>query len=483
MPTITRKIQLYLCTEGLSEEERKAQRDLIYRINDNLYRVANNISSKLYLDEHVSSLVRLKHKEYKDLMKDLAKVKKQKNPDEALIAEIERRLKDYEHEMTDQELAICKYADEMSSDSLAYHFATELGLDIYGQILTQLKDKVLKDYKSDKKEVWKGKRSIRTYKKGLPIPFPWNDTIRLEINQKIRTDEQEKNTRRDNEEYDFYLNWYKGLRFRLHFGKDRSNNYQIVKRCLKLDEYCSDNYQLRTSSIKLVTGKKKPEYYLFLVVDIPREKHSLNDRIVVGVDLGINTPAYVATNVTEEYKAISSREHFLNTRMAIRRRFHTLQRLEGTAEGKGRKKKLEPLERMREKEKNWVHTQNHLFSRDVVNFAIKVKAATIQMEDLSGFGKDDEGIVEKEKRFLQSNWSYYELQNMIKYKAAQVGIKVNFINPAYTSQTCSWCGERGIRDGTYFFCQNPNCKQHGKKDINADHNAARNIAKSTEIVK
>lgn len=262
------------------------------------------------MDEHVSSLVRQKHKEYKGLLKDLAKVRRQKHPDEAVVAEMESRLNVYEYEMTDQELAICKYADEMSSDSLAYNFATELGLDIYGQILTQLKDKVNKDFKNDHKEVKQGIRSIRTYKKGIPIPFPWNHTIRIEINPKIIKEEQKKKTIRGNEDYDFYLNWYNGLRFRLHFGKDRSNNYQIVKRCFKLDEYCSDNYLLRTSSIKLLTRKKKPEYYLLLVVDIPQEKHSLNNKIVVGVDLGINTPAYVATNVTEDRKAISNREYF-----------------------------------------------------------------------------------------------------------------------------------------------------------------------------
>lgn len=168
--------------------------------------------------------------------------------------------------------------------------------------------------------------------------------------------------------------------------------------------------------------------------------------------------------------------------MAIKRRFHSLQRLEGTAEGKGRKKKLEPLERMREKERNWVHTQNHRFSRDVVNFAIQVKAATIQMEDLSGYGKDDDGNVEEKKKFLLGKWSYFELQTLIKEKALKAGIKVNKIKPAYTSQICSWCGERGERQGPHFFCQNPKCKQYENTDINADYNAARNIAKSTEIV-
>ena len=481
MTIITRKIELKHCKENLSEEECTSQKKLLLHINDNLYRAANNISSKLYLDEHVSSLVRLKHKEYKDLVRDLNKAKKQKSPDEASIAEMEARLKSFEEEMTTQEKAICKYTDEMSPLSLAYGFATELELDIYAQILTQIQSKVHKDFTGDSEDVRDGKRSIRSYKKGMSIPFPWNNTIRIEAVEKVKAEGKETKNRREREDYDFYLNWYNGIRFRLHFGQDRSNNYQIVKRCLKLDENCRDNYQLKTSSIKMVNGTK--EMYLLLVVDIPQEKYELNNNIVLGVDLGINVPAYVATNITEDRKAIGNREHFLNARMAISRRYRSLQRLQGTAEGRGRKKKLEPLERLRDKERNWVRTQNHLYSRDIVNFAIKVKAATIHMEDLSGYGKDKEGNVEEDKKFLLGKWSYFELQTMIKSKAQKAGIKVNMVRPAYTSQTCSWCGERGLRDGTSFFCQNPKCKQYANKDIHADHNAARNIAKSKEIVK
>lgn len=479
MPPLTRKIELRHCTEGLSEEERIAQKKLLLHINDNLYRSANNISSKLYLDEHVSSLVWLKHKEYKTLCAELAKAKK-KNDDVAM-SELEEKIKSIEQEMTDQEKAICKYADEMSSRTLSYQFATELELDIYAQILDRVKEFVHKNYINDKDEVREGNRSIRTYKKGMPIPFPWNNSIKIEAFKKEEI--KEIRNRRDKEEYDFYLNWFNGIRFRLHFGKDRSNNYQIVKRCMGLDDSCEVYYQLQSSSIKMEKKEKGFDYYLLLVFDIPKEKYTLNKNVVVGVDLGINVPAYVATNITEDRKAIGSREHFLNMRMAISRRYRSLQRLQGTASGRGRKKKLEPLERLREKERKWVQTQNHLYSRDVVNFAIQVKAATIQMEDLSGYGNDEEGNVVEEKKFLRSNWSYFELQTMIKYKAQKVGINVNFVKSAYTSQTCSWCGVRGIRDSTNFFCQNPNCKQHGVKEINADHNAARNIAKSKEIVK
>ena len=464
MPTITRKIELKLCTEELTDEQRKAQWQLLYHINDNLYKAANNVSSKLYLDDHVSSMVRMKHAEYLSLIKELAKAEKQKTPDEDLIAGLKDRLTDAEREMSDQELAICKYATEMSTQTLAYKFATEIEINVFGQILACLKQAAQSNYNSDAKDVKRGERAIRNYKKGMPIPFPWNDSLKIEC-----------------EGGDFYLCWYNGIRFKLTFGKDKSNNRLIVRRCLKLDKDYEGEYKLCNSSIQIVKREGTSKLFLLLVVTIPQEHVELNKKIVVGVDLGVNVPAYAATNCTEERKAIGDREHFLNTRMAFQRRYKSLQRLKTTAGGKGRMKKLEPLERLRKAEHNWVHTQNHLFSREVVNFAVQTHAATIHMEDLSGFGKDDDGNADEKKEFVLRNWSYYELQNMIAYKAAKYGIKVEKVKPAYTSKTCSWCGQIGFRQGVTFICENPACKQYGEK-VHADYNAARNIANSKDII-
>ena len=465
MPTITRKIELTLCTEGLSDEERKAQWGLLYHINDNLYKAANNISSKLYLDDHVSSMVRMKHAEFLSLIRALEKAKKQKVLDNDLISELSNQIAVAEKEMTDQELAICKYATEMPTQSLSYRFATELEVNIFAKILDCLKQGVFATFNSDAKDVKRGERAIRNYKKGMPIPFAWNDSLRIEA-----------------EGSEFYLRWYNGLRFHLTFGKDRSNNRMIVRRCLKMDEDFEGEYKLCNSSIQFAKREGKTKLFLLLVVNIPQERVELNKKIVVGVDLGINSPAYVATNITDERQQIGRRETFLNARMAFQRRFKSLQRLQTTAGGKGRKKKLEPLERLREAEHNWVHTQNHLFSRDVVKFAIKAQAATIHMEDLSGFGKDNDGNADERKEFVLRNWSYYELQNMIAYKAAKYGIKVEKVKPAYTSKTCSCCGQIGFRQGVTFICENPACKQFGEK-VHADYNAARNIANSKDIIK
>ncbi|MBR1755739.1 MAG: transposase [Bacteroidaceae bacterium] len=464
MPTITRKIELTLCTEGLSDEQRKAQWGLLFHINDNLYKAANNVSSKLYLDEHVQSMVRMKHDEYLGLLKELARAEKQKMPDAAVIAELREKIAAAEKEMTDQELAICKYATEMPTQSLSYRLVTEIETNIFAQILDCLKQNVFATFNSDARDVKRGERAIRNYKKGMPIPFPWNKAIKIE-----------------SQGDDFFLRWYSGIRFKFVFGKDRSNNRAIVMRCLKLDEDYDGEYKLCNSSIQMVKRDGGMKLFLLLVVSIPQEHVELNKKIAVGVDLGVNVPAYVATNITEERKAIGDREHFLNTRMQFQRRYKSLQRLKTTAGGKGRTKKLEPLERLRDAERNWVHTQNHLFSREVVNFAVQTHAATIHLEDLSGFGKDYDGNADERKEFVLRNWSYYELQNMITYKAAKYGIHVVKVRPAFTSRTCSCCGQQGFREGVTFICENPECKQYGEK-VHADYNAARNIANSNDII-
>ena len=111
---------------------------------------------------------------------------------------------------------------------------------------------------------------------------------------------------------------------------------------------------------------------------------------------------------------------------------------------------------------------------------MKNKAKYINIENLSGIAQD-----EKNKAFVLRNWSYYQLQQFITYKAAKYGIIVRKVDPAYTSQRCSCCGhlEKGQRvSQSDFICKNPKCKNFGKI-VNADFNAARIISMSTKFVK
>ena len=53
---------------------------------------------------------------------------------------------------------------------------------------------------------------------------------------------------------------------------------------------------------------------------------------------------------------------------------------------------------------------------------------------------------------MVAGWSFYQLQQFVIYKAAVIGIAVEFVDPAYTSQTCHSCLELGSREGERFSC-------------------------------
>ena len=113
---------------------------------------------------------------------------------------------------------------------------------------------------------------MATYKKGMPIPFSF------EKRHVIICDG-------DN----YYLPWFEDTRFRLNFGRDRSNNRAIIDNCIKTKKYklCA------AAKIQL----KERKLFLLITVDIPKAESVPVKGKVMGVDLGVINPAYVAVNV------------------------------------------------------------------------------------------------------------------------------------------------------------------------------------------
>lgn len=485
MPIITRKIELKIVKDGLTDEEYDQQWKYLYQINNTIYQAANRISTHCLFNDEYEMRLKLHMPRYKEIEKELKKLDSDKKTSDK---EIRDRLLNEQRKLVDERKELDKDVKNKKKDFLqcskqnsTYQLVSKEFLKyIPAEILTDLNQYVQNNYNNNKRKVKSGERALSTYKKGMGIPF----SIKPESGLRLFIKEN-----------GIYLKWFKlnndrkekEILFRLEFGKDTSNNRCIVERLIESDRQQKkkgEDYIANNSSIKLVKNGKNTRIFLLLSIDIPAKKQMLDKDVVLGVDLGIKCPLYLAINKNDNFKMqIGDIEHFHNQRTMFQKRFKSLQKLMCTQGGHGRKKKLEPLEKLKEKERNWVHTQNHVYSREVIKQALKQNAGTIHMESLKDFGKGKDGYVKDEYKYLLRYWSYYELQSMIEYKAKLEGIEVKYIDPAYTSQTCSYCGERGERKKQEeFVCTNPQCKRCGEK-INADFNAARNIAMSKKIVK
>lgn len=469
MPIITRKIELKIVKDGLTDEEYDQQWKYLYQINNTIYLAANRISTHCLFNDEYEMRLKLHMPRYKEIEKELKKLDSDKKTSDK---EIRDRLLNERKELDEDVKNKKKDFLQCSKQNSTYQLVSkEFKQYIPSDILANLNQKIQENYNNNQKKIESGERALSTYKKGMEIPFSIRENKRLKLFIK---------------EEGIYLKWFKEILFRLEFGKDASNNRCIVERLIESDRQQKkkgEDYVANNSSIKLVKYGKSTRIFLLLSIDIPAKKQVLDKDVVLGVDLGIKCPLYLAINKNDNFKMqIGDIEHFHNQRTMFQKRFKSLQKLICTQGGHGRKKKLESLEKLKGKERNWVHTQNHVYSREVIKQALKQNAGTIHMESLKDFGKGKDGYVKDEYKYLLRYWSYYELQSMIEYKAKLEGIEVKYIDPAYTSQTCSYCGERGERKKQEeFVCTNPQCKRRGEK-INADFNAARNIAMSKKIV-
>jgi putative transposase len=338
-----------------------------------------------------------------------------------------------------------------SQQNTTYQIISDIYPNMPSYIRAALNQNVVKSFSNELIEIKQGKRTLRTYRKGLPIPF-MKDVMTF--------------YKKDN---NFHMQWVNDIDFQLFFGRDKSNNQHIIQQVL------DKKYKYSNSSIQIKDGK----IFLLFAVDIPDEKPELDASLSVGVDLGIKTPAHIALSKGLAHQSLGDINDFLKMRLQMQSRRTRLQKAVKTSSGgHGRTKKLKALDTLREYEANYVKTYNHTLAHQIVKFALDHRAKTIKLELLEGFGQE-----EKNKFFLR-NWSYYQLQSFVKYKAEKSGIDVVFIDPYHTSQTCAVCNhyEEGQREKqAEFICKNEKCSTFDKI-VNADYNAALNIARSTKFI-
>lgn len=139
---------------------------------------------------------------------------------------------------------------------------------------------------------------------------------------------------------------------------------------------------------------------------------------------------------------------------------------------RNRRKKLQKkgaknaLVKIKRKQSRRTREINHKVSRTIVDYAKKHRSVLV-LEDLGQISKKG-----KAKKYVQkSQWSFYQLETFIKYKAALLGVPVIFVNPAYTSQTCSRCGNLNKANGKHYKCCS--CGYFCHRDVNAAFNISK----------
>ena len=111
-------------------------------------------------------------------------------------------------------------------------------------------------------------------------------------------------------------------------------------------------------------------------------------------------------------------------------------------------------------------------SRQAVEYAKQFDDPVIVLEDLS-YIRESLDYGKWMNRRLHS-WAFARLQGRIEDKATEAGICVEYVDAAYTSQTCHACNRLGRRDEqAEFVCPHDDCHV---LEFQADINAAANIA-------
>lgn len=311
------------------------------------------------------------------------------------------------------------------------------------------------EFKNAKKDIVTGNKSILQYKSNQP----------LDIHNKA------VNVSYDGKDYFLKLN----LLNRSGVKKYNADTTQFAFKGIVKDnstrtvlQRCIDGIY-KVSASKLIYDRKKKMWCLNLCYSFDNQVNpALDENKILGVDLGVALPIMASVYGDKNRFSIKGGEVEQFRKKTAARQKSMLR--QGTVCGNGRighgiHTRNKPVYRMEDKVAQFRNTANHKYSRALIDFAVKNGCGTIQMEDLSG-------VTSNANRFLK-NWSYYDLQQKIEYKAKEYGIRIVYIKPKYTSQRCSHCGficKDNRPEQAAFKCQNCGFEE------NADYNASQNIS-------
>ena len=194
-------------------------------------------------------------------------------------------------------------------------------------------------------------------------------------------------------------------------------------------------------------------WYLLATCAIPAASPATGP--AMGVDLGIRNTA--ATSHGTLHAGLARRQ-FKEKRHKVR----------ASLQSRNNRRARKALRRQSGRERRRITWENHNLSKAIVAEAEGTQSGAIRMERLAGIRRRSK-IFNKHTNRMMSGWSFGQLQMFVAYKAERCGIKIEYVDPAYTSQTCAQCGALGVRRGDVFSCTT--CG-HSHADVQAALNIA-----------
>lgn len=205
----------------------------------------------------------------------------------------------------------------------------------------------------------------------------------------------------------------------------------------------------------------------FLHIPMTKEIDEIEDKDlgqVIGIDMGVN---FVATAYDSAGKTTFFSGRRIKDKRARYKQLRKALQMRQTPSARRRLKKIG------QRENRWMTDVNHQVSKALIS---RYGAKTLfVLEDLQGVRKRAERVC-RNSRYVTVSWAYYQLRQMITYKAVMAGSKTIAVNPKYTSQTCPKCNHiaKGNRNKKkHLFC----CRACGYRS-NDDRIASMNLWQS-----
>ncbi|MBM3243093.1 IS200/IS605 family element transposase accessory protein TnpB [Candidatus Poribacteria bacterium] len=203
---------------------------------------------------------------------------------------------------------------------------------------------------------------------------------------------------------------------------------------------------------KLVYNHRRKFFFVFIPVtmNVPE----LKPQEVVGIDTGQKHIAAIASTTGQKY--------LVDVKENTKQRKTHYHEVRGQLMKKGTRSAKRRLSYIADREKRFVSDVLHSLSGRI----ILTHTALFGLEDLTDIRENtNTRRKDKEARRQVEQWPFREFQFDMEYKSALYhGIKVVYVDPAYTSKTCPVCGHRDKanrpNNGEQFDCQNCHFKEH-----------------------